>query len=95
MDNHAHNESGSCDCGYVCMNCEDKVNWCCDGCDQYYCIRCEEQEDGIHHIDGDKFCTICDDEIKMEDDGEAHRLVYERVMKDFFRGLYWVVNKNI
>jgi len=38
MDNYAHNESGSCDCAYVCKDCDDNVNWCCDGCSTHFCL---------------------------------------------------------
>ena len=67
MDYHACNESVNCDCMYVCEDCRDKVQWYCDGCSNYYCIRCEECEDGIHYINGDEYCNDCYEDVEDEE----------------------------
>ena len=81
MDNHAHNESGSCDCAYVCKDCDDNVNWCCEGCSNHFCIICEEQEDGIHRDGLHLFCSECYEEVVEEQQKGQYEAVMEELVQ--------------
>ncbi len=79
IDYNAINESENCDCGFVCEDCRDKVHWCCDGCEAFFCRDCDKREGhSIYKYGFHEYCDECIVDVVKEE----QRLQYEVVMEE-------------
>tara|TARA_Y100000310_G_scaffold336237_1_gene420253 strand:- start:689 stop:1288 length:600 start_codon:yes stop_codon:yes gene_type:complete len=79
IDYNAFNESENCDCGFVCSDCRDKVHWCCDGCEAFFCRDCDKREGhSIYKYGFHEYCDECIVDVVKEE----QRLQYEVVMEE-------------
>ena len=81
-DEAVMNDSGNCDCGYICKDCEEewKTHWVCDGCEASFCRSCDEEAGEIHKHGLHIFCDEC-----IEDVEEVQKYQYHIVMKELIK----------